>query len=197
VIVAVVEIKKADVEQQVVFGEVFAPGVIDSQGDCMTAEEIQKTAYLFMEKGRLSKIDTNHDLQANGSYVVENFIARDGDPTFIPGSWVVGVKVPDANVWAKIKKGELNGFSFDGVGFREPTTLQVEIPEKLSGLSDQVNDHAHQFVVKFDPATGAFLGGETDEVAGHSHKIVKGTLTEEVDGHTHRFSFVEGMLDAH
>lgn len=192
---AVVEIKKQDAEQQVVFGEVFPPGVVDSQGDFMSADEIRKTAYRFMQKMRLGKIDTNHDLNVNGSYVVESFIARDGDPTFIPGSWVVGVKVPDETVWAKIKKGELNGFSFDGVGFREPTTLQVEIPEKLTGLSDRANDHAHQFVVKFDK-DGNFLGGETDEVGGHSHKIVKGTLTEEVDGHTHRFSFVEGMLNA-
>ena len=192
---AVVEIKKQDAEQQIVFGEIFAPGVIDSQGDCMTAVEIQKTAYRFMEAMRLSKIDTNHDLQVNGSYIVENFIAREGDPTFIPGSWVVGVKVPDPKVWALIKSGELNGFSFDGVGYREPTTLTVDVPEQLSGLSDRTNDHAHQFVVKFD-SSGNFLGGETDTVAGHSHKISRGTLTDEVAGHTHRFSFVEGMLNA-
>jgi len=187
--------KKQDAEQQVVFGEVFAPGVTDSQGDRMSAEEIQKAAYHFMEMGRLTKIDTNHDLKVNGSYVVENFIARDGDPVFIPGSWVVGIKVPDPKIWSLIKSGELNGFSFGGRGYREEIVVSIEVPDHVSGLSDSVAGHAHQFVVKFDE-DGNFLGGETDTVAGHTHKITKGTLTDEVNGHAHRFSYVEGFLNA-
>lgn len=188
-----VAIKKQDAEQQIVFGEVFAPGITDAQGDRMSAAEIAKAAYLFMEKGRLTKIDTNHDLLPNGSYIVETFIARAGDPTFIAGAWVIGVKVPDPALWAAIKKGELNGFSFDGAGFREEVTLEVEIPEALSGLTDRVQDHAHQFTVRFD-ADGNFLGGETDIVQGHRHTITRGTLTDESAGHSHRFSYVEGFL---
>lgn len=188
-----VAIKKQDAEQQIVFGEVFAPGVTDAQGDRMSAAEIAKAAYLFMEKGRLTTIDTNHDLLPNGSYIVETFIAREGDPTFIAGAWVIGVKVPDPALWAAIKKGELNGFSLDGAGFREEVTLEVEIPEALSGLTDRVQDHAHQFTVRFD-ADGNFLGGETDIVQGHRHTITRGTLTDESAGHSHRFSYVEGLL---
>jgi hypothetical protein len=191
-----VEIKKQDQDEQLVFGEVYVPNVTDSQGDRMSAEEIKKTAYLFMERMRLNKVDTDHDQKVNGSFVVESFIARDGDPTFIPGSWVIGVKVPDAGIWQKIKKGELNGFSFDGMGIREEVTVEVNVPESLTGLSDRVEDHAHQFQVRFDPATGAFLGGETDVVNGHSHKIVKGTVTEAAAGHTHRFSYVEELINA-
>lgn len=189
-----ISIKKADAAQQIVFGEVYVPDVNDSQGDRMTAEEIQKTAYLFMQKGRLAKIDTNHNLKVNGSYVVENFIARDGDPTFIPGSWVVGVKIPDKATWEMVEKGELNGFSFDGSGFREEVEVEIVIPEEVTGLTSLTKSHAHQFIVKFDSETGAFLGGQSDEVDGHSHKITTGTLTDEVDGHTHTFSYVEGFL---
>jgi hypothetical protein len=127
-----------------VFGEVFAPGVTDAQGDRMSAVEIAKAAYLFMEKGRLTKIDTNHDLLPNGSYIVETFIAREGDPTFIAGAWVIGVKVPDPALWSAIKKGELNGFSLDGAGFREEVTLEVEIPEALSGLVSLVKRGANR-----------------------------------------------------
>jgi hypothetical protein len=39
-----------------------------------------------------------------------------------------------------------------------------------------------------------FLGGETDTVDGHSHQIVRGTVTEEADGHTHRISHVEQIM---
>jgi hypothetical protein len=32
---------------------------------------------------------------AKSAYVVESSIARDDDGLFIPGAWVLGVKVPD------------------------------------------------------------------------------------------------------
>ena len=60
-----------------------------------------------MEKGILSNIDTNHSRQPNGCRVVEAFIARDDDRVFIPGSWVIGVKVPDPALWRMVKSGEL------------------------------------------------------------------------------------------
>lgn len=188
-----VEIKKADAELQIVFGEVLAPGLVDAQGDCMSAEEIRKTAYRFLQKGRQGAVDTNHDRATNGSHVVESFIARDGDSTFIPGAWVIGVRVPDPALWARIKKGELNGFSFEGIGLRATTTVQIDIPDSVAGSSQEAAGHSHRFVVSFDEA-GHFLGGETDEVAGHRHGIVKGTVTEESAGHFHRYSFAERLL---
>jgi len=117
-----IQIKKVDQEEQVVFGEVYAPSFPDSQGDFMSSEEIKKMAYNFLRKGVPSNIDVNHTQQPSGSYVVESFIAREGDPTFIPGSWVLGVKVPDPQVWRMVKSGELNGFSLDGIGVRTPTS---------------------------------------------------------------------------
>jgi hypothetical protein len=192
----IIEFKKLDGEEQIVFGEVYAPGFPDSQGDFMTPDEIRKMAYGFMRKGLVSNIDTNHSRSPNGSYVVESFIARDDDPIFIPGSWVIGVKVPDAAVWQMVKSGELNGFSLDGMGLRTPTTFEIEMPELLEGETDQVGNHRHAFAVKFDDA-GNFLGGETSPGPdGHVHTIVRGTVTEPSLGHSHRFSFVEGVLDA-
>lgn len=190
-----ITLKKADDEMQIVYGEVYAPGVPDTQGDTMTAEEIMKTAYRFMEAGRLTKIDTNHNQSDNGSYVVESFIAREGDPTFTPGAWVLGVRVPDKKLWKMVKSGELNGFSLDGIGFREDKDVVLDIPEELSGQTMVTEDHTHSFVVKFD-ASGNFIGGKTDVVMGHSHKIIKGTATEAAEGHAHRFSFVEGIAYA-
>jgi hypothetical protein len=193
-----VQIKKLDREEQVVFGEVYAPGFPDSQGDFMSPDEIKKMAYNFMRKGALSNIDTNHTQTPNGSYVVESFIARDDDPVFIPGSWVLGVKVPDQGVWQMVKSGELNGFSLDGFGVRTDSVFSVEMPELLKGETTEVSDHSHVFTVKFDRA-GNFLGGTTDPGRdGHVHKIARGTATERagVPAHSHRFSFVEGVLNA-
>ena len=193
----VIQFKKLDGEEQIVFGEVYAPGFPDSQGDFMTPDEIKKMAYNFMRKGLTSNIDTNHSQQPNGSYIAESFIARDDDPVFIPGSWVIGVKVPDQVVWQMVKSGELNGFSLDGMGLRTPTTFEIEMPELLKGETDQVGNHRHAFTVKFD-GDGNFLGGQTAPGPdGHVHRIVRGTVTEPALGHTHRFSFVEGVLNVH
>lgn len=190
-----VSIKKLDDEQQLVFGEVYAPGFPDSQGDFMTAETIQNMAYEFLRKGFVNKIDTNHDQEVNGSYVVESFIAREDDSIFIPGSWVIGVKVPDPKIWGLIKSGELNGFSLDGSAIQVETIIEVEMPLTLTGETDVADGHKHTFQVSFDNQ-GNLLGGTTGPGPdGHVHRIVRGTITEMAAGHAHRFSFVEGILN--
>ena len=191
----VVSIKKLDEEEQLVFGEVYAPGFPDSQDDFMSPAEIKKMAYNFLRKGLTSNIDVNHSEVPSGSYVVESFIARKDDQIYIPDSWVLGVHVPDVE-WAMVKSGELNGFSFDGYGIRTDTVFECEMPDVLKGETDSVQGHIHVFTVKFDEE-GSFLGGYTAPgPLGHVHAIKRGTLSEPADHHAHRFSFVEGLLDA-
>lgn len=191
-----VSIKKLDDEQQLVFGEVYAPGYPDSQGDFMTPMEVQKMAHNFLAKGITSNIDVNHSQIPSGSRVVESFIARKNDDIYLPLSWVLGVHVPDKATWGLVKSGELNGFSLDGYGIRTDTVFQVEMPELLKGETDEVERHKHEFFVKYDK-DGNFLGGLTGPARdGHIHKIFRGTVTEVTNSHAHRFSFVEGLLNA-
>jgi hypothetical protein len=190
-----VGIKKFDAELQVVWGEVFAPGLPDSQGDFMTETDITGMMHRFMKAERLSAIDTSHSQIDSGCHVVECFQARDSDPDFIPGSWVLGVWCPEA-IWSGVKSGDFNGFSLDGVGVRVETVLELDIPDVLSGETLASEGHTHRFTVSFDEA-GAYLGGATEPGGSdkHVHKIVKGCATEDTAGHSHRFSFVEGMMD--
>lgn len=189
-------IKKSDEELQIVWGEVYAPDFPDSQGDFATRETIRKMAYGFMQKGDMFAIDTGHSREKSGAYIVESFIARDDDATFIPGSWVLGVRVPD-NEWALVKSGELNGFSMDGFGVRVETQLDIDMPDTVYGECIKAEDgHTHKFMVKYND-DGTFAGGETDAGPdGHRHKILRGTCTEVTNGHSHRFSFVEGIMEA-
>src|SRR4051812_1507718 len=90
-----VDIKKTDDERQLVYGEVYIPMVPDTHGDFMTAPNIEKAAHDFLRRGNVKSIDTEHNLDDNGSEVVESFIARSGDPDFIEGAWVVGVHIVD------------------------------------------------------------------------------------------------------
>lgn len=193
-----IAIAKIDEEQQLVYGEVYIPLVPDSHGDFMTAEDIEKMAHGFSKKGAVRAVDTEHNLKENGSEIVESFIARDGDPDFIEGAWVLSVHVTDPDVWALIKNGELNGFSMFGKGKTEERVLEIEIPDSglVKGEVIETNDHTHAYAIKFDEQ-GNFLGGETGPGGGdkHKHQITRGTITDPSgqDDHVHKYSFLEAL----
>lgn len=189
-----VPIKKFDSAKQLVYGEVYIPMVLDSDNDFKTAETIERDAHRFLSSGNVNKIDTNHDLNTNGSFVVESFIARKGDPDFIEGSWVMGVHIVDPELWQEVVKGELNGFSLYGVGQKQSKLIEIEIPDDgiVKGETQGSEDHTHEYIVKFS-SEGKFLGGSTTEVNGHTHTITKGTATDKANNHSHRFSYLEYM----
>ena len=110
----VVDFKKSDAKKQIVFGEVYVPDRRDTDGNFMTAATIEKMAHDFLANSRNSQISKSHDGNNNKGCVVESFIAREGDPDFIAGSWVVGVHIPDVEIWKSIEAGKLTGFSIEG-----------------------------------------------------------------------------------
>lgn len=178
-------------EQHLAYGEVYAPDRPDAQGEFMRADHIQKMAHEFVRKGRMQQIDVMHNNQlVDGLCIVESFIARKGDPDFIEGSWVIGMHVPDEDLWSQIKKGEINGFSMEALVTRHPQDVQIDLPPVVTGMTSKSEDHEHKFFVSYKD-DGSFRGGITDFVNGHQHKILAGTHTEEVAGHSHRFSSVD------
>lgn len=199
------QIKKRDDEKQIVWGEVYIPNLPDSQGDFMTAPEIEKAAYRFMANQRLDQIDRMHDgdVSVPEAQVVESFIARSCDDTFIEGAWVVGVHIRNPDVWDAVKRGEFNGFSLEGKATRTEKQFELDLPEEITGRTSVDNEHDHGFAVRFGDQ-GQFLGGETstdtDPTAPpgalHSHGIQKGTVTERsgANPHTHRYSISEAIL---
>ena len=188
-------IKKLDEELRIVYAEVYVPNIPDSDNDFMSVETIREMAHEFLASGRVEKVDVEHSRDTIAAAVVESFIARKGDPDFIEDSWVAGVKIFDDDVWEQVKKGEINGFSLDGVGKAQLTELEIEIPEFVKGETDVGAGHVHRFKVFFDEE-GKFLGGETlPDDSGHIHKIERGTITEDAEDHAHRFSFVEVFAD--
>lgn len=188
-------IKKADSELQVAFGEVYSPNFPDSQADFMTPEDIVLSAYKFMNDLRQRGIDVNHDGNTDGiGVVVESFIARKGDPDFVQGAWVVGVRVHASEIWEKIKSGEINGFSMEAMVKQKKRLLTVEVPDVLKGETESQEQHTHVFEMKLD-SHGRVLTGSTSITDGHFHEIKRGTATEKADGHSHRYSFKELIGD--
>lgn len=184
-----VKIDKTDEEKQLLWGVVYPPNIVDSQGEAMTKEEIEKAAYNFMKKGHLDKIDIGHNFKESGSCIVENFIARKEDPDFPEGSWVMAVWCPD-DVWQQVKDNELNGFSFAGTAKQKRARVMLEVAkEEVCETSENTDDvlpkHKHLCLLRYD-VNGRVVSGCTDNVIGHSHEVKAGTAVEKSLGHGHR-----------
>lgn len=181
-------------DQRLVYAEVYAPNRPDSDGEFMTAAEIQKMAHAFTAKGEMGNIDVMHDNEVvPGCKIVESFIARKGDPDFIEGSWVVGMHVDNDDLWRAIKSEQINGFSMEAMVYRHEREVEIEIPPVVSGTtqkSEGGDGHIHKFYVTYDDH-GRLAGGRTDMVNGHFHEIRAGTVTELSQQHRHKFSAVD------
>lgn len=185
-------IRRTDDERREVLAEVYAPWVLDTYGEYMTPEDIRRMAHAFMELDLSTVIDTNHDNIPNGCVPRESFIARAGDPDFTEGSWVLRVYIPDDTIWDQVKRGDLNGFSFEALVQPVMTIVRATVLRDHVGAtrSDDVGaDHEHKFFVQVN-AAGRIIGGATSPGPdGHIHEIRRASYTEAAgeDGHKHRF----------
>lgn len=182
------KIMKMDADNQIVYGVVYEPHVLDTDGEFMLPEDIEKMAHRFMQLDLSKSIDTNHDNIPNGSYPIESFIAVKDDPLYPVGAWVLGVKVSDAT-WKDVKGGLINGFSFEAYVKTEKMDIKYKVQRDHVGKTAESNDHEHTFFIEVDNM-GKVKGGHTDIVNGHSHKIGCGTATlfaDDGDEHTHRY----------
>lgn len=119
----VVPISKMDEGQRIVKGLVYQPNVLDTQGDWMTPEAIQKCAYQFMKDLNLHEVDTDHDLVNVDAYVCESYIAKSDDPEGYPeGAWVVAMKIDSDDVWEGVLNKDYTGFSMWGTGIAYDNT---------------------------------------------------------------------------
>jgi hypothetical protein len=102
---------------------------VDGHGEWMTPDTVERAAWEFNTTGR--EIGLYHD--DNGlvgtAQVVESYIYRgpqwqcqaaDGSTqTINPGDWLLGVVFPP-ECWPLVKRGQVDGWSIQGVGARRP-----------------------------------------------------------------------------
>jgi hypothetical protein len=189
---------KAEGDLRLVYGEVYVPGFPDSQGEFMTTEEVRKMAHRFAMVEKLGLVDVMHDNKSYAAHVVESFVARKGDPDFVEGAWVAAVFIEDVGLWDRVKKGELNGFSLEGLALRDTDPTEIgNLPTVVTctTLKSDNSGHAHKIRLMFDD-DGNITGGETDWVDGHRHLIKRGTITESGGdpAHAHKFDFLSQVL---
>jgi len=111
-------------EKQIVYGVVLSPHEPDAHGDIIPPEEVERAAHRYLIFGR--QVGINHNGEPILAFPVESYIARTSfyydpsrpDSLVREGEWVLGVWIPEREVWERIKRGELTGWSIQGLGIR-------------------------------------------------------------------------------
>lgn len=144
---------KRDDEKGIVYGIVYSPGEVDTQGDFADAAEIEKAAYAFMKGLNGGNVDRDHNFKPDGAYVAESWILRKGDALFPnekEGSWAVAIKLESDELKDAVKKGEIAGLSMAGTGVRE----DMEKSESKNGIADAITKGFNALFEKFTNQKG-------------------------------------------
>lgn len=118
-------------EKQIVFGwanvakNADGSYPLDWDGDVTAPEELENAAYTFVLKYR--ETGEQHQGEAVGQMVESMMFTKEkmealGIPEgILPEAWWVGFYLPDKEVFAKVKKGEYDMFSVQGLAKKIPT----------------------------------------------------------------------------
>ncbi len=130
---ATLKFKVQDASKRMLTGVFMKAGQIIKRVDEDTEEEyfvrfsadnIERAVKKFFKNGYNKNVDTEHNGQRNGSYIVDSWFIRDSDSNPLksfgfdvePGDWCGTVYVEDETHWNDfIKTGKLKGFSVEGL----------------------------------------------------------------------------------
>lgn len=139
---AAYRVLKADDEKRYTLGIAYPADEVDSHGDFTNAAELEEAAWIYMADvvANGGGVGTDHAEGTDGAGIpVESYIYRgpdwlndDGEPIAKAGDWMVGAIWSEGD-WERIKKGELTGWSIQGLAFRDET---VEAPEGDDAADD-------------------------------------------------------------
>ncbi len=108
-------------ERRLLLGIVLEPDIVDSQGDTYSADEIEKTAHLYMVEfqniGLQHKGFVNHRVRLVESFIAPAAMSIAGT-TISAGTWLMKVRVEDDELWQAVLDGKLTGFSIAGFARR-------------------------------------------------------------------------------
>lgn len=119
-----IPICKINEEKQIVYGEVLVPDTFDAQGHKMNSEEIEKASHHYMTHSQKNKV--MHKGDSIQSSVVESWIVPQDIEYINPqgkkvvvtkGTWMMGTKIHDQEVWKQVKERKLTGYSIGALGY--------------------------------------------------------------------------------
>jgi len=145
-------------DKQEIFGPAMLADVAIYRNDLQLGEynvvfdksTIYKIAQKFFEKDFNKNFNLMHDpnQKCTGVYAFQSYIVDSTEGRPAPkgyedakdGSWFLGVKVINPKVWAKIKSGEIKGFSVEGVfEYKKKELTAKEIYYQIQKLLEEVD----------------------------------------------------------
>lgn len=136
-----VQLSSVNKERRMVFGPALIPDQLiyreDGQGEPyyarFRAPVIERTAHEFLKKNLHHNANIEHALPVAGVYVAESWIKWSEDDKSqymgfdLPiGTWFIGMKVEDDDVWEDVLKRKVKGFSIEGI-FKKVTEQMVSM----------------------------------------------------------------------
>lgn len=160
---------KADEEKRIISGPAMVPDTLiyrrDETGEYnvfFSADTVKQIAIKFAAKGYAKQLNLFHDpnMPADGVVIFNSFISDKsmgispmaGFEDLPDGTWFISAKVDSDDIWAKIKAGEVRGFSVEGNfsmvrngtdsqnSHLEEKTLMSDIKNLLAGLKSFLFD---------------------------------------------------------
>ena len=145
-------------ERKMVYGAVMLPEQliyrVDTAGReyyCKYSKEtINKIAQEYLKRNMHHNSNLEHEIPVAGCTVVESWItegqfdkSQNFGFNFPEGTWCIGMKIDNDEVWASIKQGDVKGFSLEGffteisdeyMTQQEIEKIMKELENELSGL---------------------------------------------------------------
>lgn len=169
-----IKIKKSDDEQGIIYGIVYAPNEVDTDGDYTDVDEILKASYAFMKSRFTNNVDKDHSFEVEKAFVAESWIVKENDSIFPDepvGSWAVGIKLEDEELKKGVKDGDIAGISMAGTA----TKTEEENPtvEKADEKNYSMNDFISMFKKLFGRTSFEISGSVYNDQA-NVHKSNEG-----------------------
>lgn len=139
------QFKSIDDEKRVVTGPVLVPNQeiirMDGEGKpyfvYFTEDTIRKAQEIFFKSGKTKATNYEHNQESDidDVTVIESWIVEDekndksnvlGFKDITKGTWMVSYKVDSDDLWKKVKNGEVQGFSIEGVFSQNIVQMNAE-----------------------------------------------------------------------
>ncbi|UYE91046.1 hypothetical protein P21_00069 [Clostridium phage P21] len=121
-----------------VIGVVYEPMTADYHDNFMTEEEIKKACEWFNENGLGSDLQHNENT-LEGVKIVKSWVTEEDttiEGTVVKaGTWLAKAEIIDDDLWSKIEKGEITGWSMGGTGKYSTQDVDIDGIEKSIGQS--------------------------------------------------------------
>lgn len=185
-------------EKRHIEGIIYPPFQLDTYNTMMFPADIAKMCHDFTVRRMEKQVDHEHDQQLSGCTILRHWIALDGDPDGYPaGAWVGLCYVERDDLWDKVKRGEINGYSIHANAAEIPMKGLVQRVVSATGTTELSTDcqlvppHTHDVVINFR-ADGTVIPTETSEVHGHTHMVAYAAATQRELEHSHALIITTG-----